>query len=109
VDGDLENDYFLSFVVPFADLLAQLDPGGLLGLNQNSAFQYVIGTSSQANSFNQDISGPDKSELKSTLTWDQIGANTVPLSASGIILTPEPSSGLLLGLGLLLLAAAKPR
>ncbi len=109
VDDDDNTDYFLSFVVPFADLLAQLDPGGLLGLDQNSAFQYVIGTSSQANSFNQDISGPDKSELKSTLTWDQIGANTVPLSASGIVLTPEPSSGLLLGLGLLLLAAAKPR
>jgi hypothetical protein len=104
VDDDDNGDMFLSFVVPFDAILAQLDPDGSLGYNEHSAFQYVIGTSSQANSFNQDISGPDKSDLKSAQDWSAIGANSVPLSASGFVMNPEPNSGLLVGLGLLLLS-----
>jgi hypothetical protein len=104
LDAGGAEDVYLTFVVPFDDVVAQL---GLKGItfDENSTVQYVFGTSTQANALNQDLAGPD-GETSSSLTWDQLGAISNPYSATGAPV-PEPSTGLLLGLGLVTLAAAR--
>ena len=51
LNGDGKNDYFLTFTVPFADVVAQLNAKGIT-VDQNSTFSYVIATATQANSLN---------------------------------------------------------
>jgi hypothetical protein len=103
LDGGAE-DVYLTFVVPFGDIVTEL---GLLGItfDENSAVQYVFGTSTQSNALNQDLAGPNGG-TSSTLTWEQLGAVSLEYSASGTPI-PEPSTALLLGLGLVSLAAAR--
>jgi hypothetical protein len=98
VDGDGAVDRFLSFAVPLQDLVNRLSLIGITGVNQNTPFQYVIGTSTQANSLNQDISGPNGGTSSSS-TWAVLGATTLPYNAAGTQV-PEPGTAFLLGLGL---------
>jgi len=104
LDGGGKVDYYLTFVVPFDDVVAQL---GLIGItfDENSTVQYVFGTSTQTNALNQDLAGPNGSTT-STQTWEQLGAISLEYSASGTPV-PEPSTGLLLSLGLVSLAAVR--
>ncbi len=104
MDADGNTDHFLSFVIPFADVVAQL---GLPGFGPNSAVRYVAGTSTQPNALNQDLGGPDGG-TSSSLTWEQLGAVSDTFTASGQPV-PEPDSAALLAMGLVLLAAARPR
>ncbi len=110
IDGDGDTDFFLSWVIPFADVVAALagQPSPIV-INQNSTLRYVVGSSTQPNALNQDLGGPNGG-TNSTLSWDAIGAFSNPLSAGGSpILTPEPDSLSLLALGLLVLAAWRRR
>lgn len=104
LDGGGKEDHYLTFVIPFDDVVAQL---GILGItfDENSTVQYVFGTSTQTNALNQDLAGPNGGTT-SSLTWDALGAISLEYSASGTPI-PEPSTALLLGLGLLSLAAAR--
>jgi hypothetical protein len=104
LDAGGKVDVYLTFVVPFDDVVAQL---GLLGIafDENSTVQYVFGTSTQTNALNQDLAGPNGGTT-SSLTWEQLGAISLEYSASGTPI-PEPSTALLLGLGLVSLAAAR--
>jgi len=104
LDGGGKEDYYLTFVVPFGDVVTQL---GILGItfDENSTVQYVFGTSTQTNALNQDLAGPNGG-ITSSLAWDELGAISLEYSASGTPV-PEPSTALLLGLGLVSLAAVR--
>ena len=93
INGDGKNDYFLTFSVPLADVITQLDARGITGVNQNSTFSYVIATATQANSLNQDLNGVGGS-YDGSATWATLGVLSDPLTAGGNFVVPEPSSAL---------------
>lgn len=93
IDSDGENDYFLSFSVPFAEIVAAAS-GTNPTFDEDSPIRYVIGSSTQANSFNQDIGGINGG-TSSTLTFSSLGAVSGQYSANGAslgALVPEPTS-----------------
>lgn len=105
-DVDLDNngiDYFLSFSYPFQAILDELANNGVLGLDENSAFSYVFGSSTQTNAFNQDLGGVDDTTLDGSLSWSALGATSNIYSASGAPI-PEPGTAPLLVLGLAVLS-----
>jgi hypothetical protein len=92
LNGDGKNDYFLTFSVPFADVVAQLNAKGITGIHQNSTFSYVVATATQANSLNQDLNGVGGS-YDGNATWSTLGVISDPLTAGGIPV-PEPSAAM---------------
>jgi hypothetical protein len=100
-----DPDFYLSFVVPFADVVAYL------GLNPADADQrplrYVLATSTQHNSLNQDLGGVNGG-IGSISTWTQLGGFTPAMNASGILI-PEPSTALLFACGVSFAAARRRR
>ena len=91
INGDGKNDYFLTFTVPFADVVTQLNAQGI-SVNQNSTFSYVVATATQANSLNQDLNGVGGS-YDPNATWSTLGVISDPITAGGIPI-PEPSTAL---------------
>lgn len=89
ITGNGDNDYYLSFVVPFQQVVSFLAPanGGPIDITDQSPMRYVVVTSEQGNALNQDIGGVDGNVSGSGDTpWTEI---------SGPVLIPEPSSGIL--------------
>ena len=89
-----DGDYYLSFMIPFADLVTYL--GSLqtpINITDRSPLRYVVATSTQVNSLNQDLGGVNGG-VSSTVRWDAPGGGmTAPVTP-----VPEPSgSALLLG------------
>jgi hypothetical protein len=82
IDGG-GNDFFLSFVVPFEDLIALLNQQGITNFNASSPLRYVAITASQDNSFNQDINGLDGG-IGSSINYTNSGAISLPTTPSGI-------------------------
>jgi hypothetical protein len=97
VDADGETDHFLTFVVPFADVVNALAAQGI-NVTDASVLSLVLGSSTQPNALNQDLGGPNGGTT-STQTWDALGAISDPLTAIGGFI-PEPGTGALLSLGL---------
>jgi hypothetical protein len=93
INGDGKNDYFLTFSVPFADVIAQLNALGITGINENSTFSYVVATATQANSLNQDLNGVGGS-YDGSATWSTLGVLSDPMTAGGNLAVPEPSAAL---------------
>lgn len=106
LDADGNTDYFLSWLVPFNDIVTLLSgaPHGIT-IDENSPVQYVVGTSTQDNALNQDLGGPDGGTT-SALTWAELGAVSDPFIPTGVFV-PEPGSLSLLLFGVLGLAAAR--
>lgn len=104
ISYDLDNggnggtDHFLSFVIPFADLVALFADVGVLNVNENTAFAYVAATATQDNSLNQDFNGVNGG-INSSTAWQDLGVLTAPISANGVTPVPEPSSMALLLVG----------
>jgi len=96
VDGGGKTDVFLSFGLPFADVVSFLSSNGI-SINQNSAINYVMATSTQNNSLNMDLNGVNGG-TSSTLTFAQLGATADPFSPAGVAI-PEPATALLFGIG----------
>jgi hypothetical protein len=93
IDGGGQNDFFLSFSVPFNDVVTQLAARGVTGIDENSTFSYVMATATQANSLNQDLNGVPKT-YDGAATWSTLGALADPLSASGVAVVPEVNPGI---------------
>jgi hypothetical protein len=110
VDADGQTDHFVSFAVSFQDVVNRLALVGITGVDQNTQFRYVLGTSTSATGpLNQDLAGPSGSTLQ-PLVWDDLGAMSLSYAAgAGAAPVPEPGTGLSLGLGLLFLAVARRR
>lgn len=89
IDAGGQTDYFLTFSIPFADIISQLAARGITGIDQNSNFSYVIATSTQGNSLNQDLNGVGKNYNTSS-TWGTLGALSDPTQP--IAAVPEVES-----------------
>lgn len=99
MDGAGQADYFLSFVVPFADVVAMAHTKGLAGFDEHSTLSYVAATATQANSLNQDLNGV-AGGVNSSDSWASMGAISAPITAAGPLPVPEPSTLALIVLGL---------
>lgn len=80
LDGGGQNDYFLSFAVPFNDVVTQLSSLGITGVNDTTMFSYVVATSTQGNSLNQDLNGVGKN-YDPNGTWASLGVLADPTNA----------------------------
>jgi hypothetical protein len=109
-DTSGDPDYYLSFMVPFSDVVGFLNGRGI-SITDQSPLRYVVATSTQPNSLNQDIGGVDGG-IDSAASWAAIGGYSEVISASGILdstLVPEPAGGLLVLLGGTALALVRRR
>ena len=97
IDGGGKTDQFLSFSIDFQDLVDELAVAGIT-INENTGLSFVAGTATQNNSINSDLNGVNGG-INSTSTWTSLGAISSPVSI------PEPSTMLLLGIGLTSLLA----
>lgn len=95
LDGGGDTDRFLSFAVPFADVVGALSLQGI-SIDQNTHVRYVMATATQANSLNQDLNGVAGS-VNSSMTWAQLGVASTPITPTGML--PEPSTALLILVG----------
>jgi hypothetical protein len=91
LNADSNADQFLSFVLPFSDIAAALANRGIFGFSASSPMQLVAATATQANSLNEDLNGV-AGGINSTLSWDQLGASSLPYAPNGVTPIPEPSS-----------------
>lgn len=110
IDGGGQNDYFLTFSVPFSDVVTQLAALGVAGVNENTVLSYVVATATQANSLNQDLNGVGKTYDPSA-TWQSLGVLSNPMSANGIAAVPEvsPALGVAAFLGLIFASGFRRR
>lgn len=92
-----DTDYYVSFMVAFADVVAFLNTRSI-SINDQSAIRYVVATSTQSNSLNQDLGGVNGS-INSTSTWEQLGGFTPTVTSYGNTV-PEPGTALLGALAL---------
>lgn len=87
-----DPDYYLSFMVPFADIVEYL--GSLpnpIQIDDATTLRFVVATARQSNRLNQDIGGLPKN-FDDTQTWENLGGFTPPYTP-----VPEPSGILVLG------------
>ena len=82
LNGATGTDYFVSFSVPFADLITVLNSRGITGITSGSILNYVAGTASNANSLNQDLNGISGGTT-STATYTALGIITPPVLPTG--------------------------
>jgi len=85
-------DRFLSFQLPFQDLVTFLDTQGIGGVTKDTPLRYIFATSTQNNAINSDIGGVNGG-VSSSATWDALGAFSPPLSASNIFPTITSNGG----------------
>ena len=97
INGGGDTDYFLTFSLPFSDLVAQASNIGI-SLNRYTQIGYVAATSTQGNSLNQDVNGIN-GNAGSSSTWIDLGALSQSQSPMGV---PEPGMLSLLAVGILL-------
>lgn len=85
-----DPDYYVSFSVAFADVQAFL--AGLatpINIDENTPLRYVLATSTQSNSLNQDLGGVDGG-INSSIDWETLGGFSPEVTANGQVV-PEPA------------------
>jgi hypothetical protein len=102
-----DTDYYVSCIVSFSDVAAFLTaqlPNVFNASNpftENTPLRYVLGTSTQSNSLNQDLGGINNKTLTKKdedKTWTELGGFSPTISGSGQ-LVPEVSATLLALIG----------
>ncbi|MBI9019979.1 MAG: hypothetical protein JEZ10_01820 [Verrucomicrobia bacterium] len=96
IDGEGNTDVFLSFSFDFRTIVDLLNAKGI-SLDQNTAINYVMATSTQDNALNMDLNGIDGG-IGSTMTYDELGATSDTFSPTGDSV-PEPAVMVLLATG----------
>ena len=97
-----DPDWYASFLVPFNDVVTYL--GALSSpiiIDDTTAMRYIVATSTQVNSLNQDIGGLDGGTNSDT-PFEDTGTFTPPVDAGGNPM-PEPGTLPLALLGLFLM------
>src|SRR5262245_57544278 len=107
LDNDGNVDHFVSFVVPFQDVVNRFTVLGIPNVNQNTPFRYVVATSNATTTLGLDVAGANDAR-SSLLAWDALNAMSNPYTPAGMPV-PEPGTGLLFGLGLFGLARCSRR
>jgi hypothetical protein len=98
--GGTDTDYYVSCIVSFADVAAFLTTqlpavfNATTPFTENTPLRYVLGTSTQSNSLNQDLGGINNKTAVLTSTWTALGGFSPTISGSGQ-LVPEVSATLL--------------
>lgn len=98
--GGTDTDYYVSCIVSFADVAAFLTTqlpavfNATTPFTENTPLRYVLGTSTQSNSLNQDLGGINNKTATLTSTWTVLGGFSPTISGSGQ-LVPEISTTLL--------------
>ncbi|MGZ5507198.1 MAG: tandem-95 repeat protein, partial [Limisphaerales bacterium] len=82
LDGGGQNDFFLSFFFPVSDLISALNTVGITNITTNTLFRFVVASSGQPNSLNQDINGLNGG-VNSSVNYTNTGAITPPISLDG--------------------------
>jgi hypothetical protein len=104
--GDV--DWYVSFQVPFTSVTAFLDAlPEPIDLTNASQLRYIVATSTQANSLNQDLGGIQGS-LNSATTWEDLGGFTTVINPSGSPI-PEPGACILMATASLMLYRRRRR
>lgn len=99
-----DTDFYVSCVVSFTDLAAFLTTELPAAFNATTPFtvntpiRYVLGTSTQGNSLNQDLGGIDNNNFVKTDTWQNLGGFSPIMTPTGQ-LVPEVSATLLALIG----------
>ncbi len=88
--GDGETDYFATWILPFSQLQAAAATRGFMGVTSSTPLNFVVGTSEQSNSMNQDLNGTS-GNTTSTSTFASLGALSPTASAGGGVV-PEPGT-----------------
>jgi hypothetical protein len=57
IDADASTDQFLTWVIPFSDVVSALAAKGIAGFTDTRPLQFVVGSSTQPNALNQDLGG----------------------------------------------------
>lgn len=98
INGDLDTDRFISFKINWDALKAALnakpltDPSGNLigsingglGVTKDTAIAYTLSTSTNSNNVNADVGGYDNKNDDMSVSFEDQGAFSPPLSASNI-------------------------
>ncbi len=87
-----DPDYYVSFMVPFADVVSFLATKSI-AITDQSSLRYVSATATQANTLNQDLGGVNGG-VNSNVSWSDLGGFTDTVNASGTVV-PEPSTWIL--------------
>lgn len=100
IDADGNTDHFLSFALPFEDIVSEMSRLGGITIDQYTPLRFVLATSTQANAFNQDLGGVPKT-YDSATTWNELGSVSSPYSPGGPAPDPDPvpEPGTLLAIG----------
>jgi hypothetical protein len=108
-NADGSTDYFLSFSLPFADVVSEMLRLSSLTITDQTVIRFVVATATQHNSLNQDLGGINGG-VNSASTWESLGGFTTSAALSPTIASvPEPATILLTGLGISLLAWKRRR
>ena len=108
LDNDGNVDYYLSFSVPYQDIIGEMLRLRGLTITDSSPLRFVGVTSTQNNAFNQDLGGINGG-INSTSTWTQLGGISNPMPPVNQFAVPEPGTIWLAGIGAALLAAGAAR